>query len=433
MYLQNAEIAAITSSENHVGKMIDFEVALAKVQGQLGLIPLAAASEIAEKIPKITIPAKSLEFGTLQNGVPTITLIEIAKNSLSPLAKDYLHFGATSQDVVDTATVLMIKDSLIFVENKIKEILLKIGQHIHNEADTIIIGRTRTQQAIPITLGQKLSNWGFPLFRQLDRLAEMKPRLLVVQFGGAAGNLAALEDQGFSVSESLALELGLNYALPWHSQRDNLAEFASWLSITSGILGKIAIDILAMSQTEVGEITENATGGKSSTMPHKNNPVLSEAIVALARKNAGLLAIQMQSLIHTHERDGAAWLLEWDTLPQMINHTGTALVHANNILSSIRFNTEAMSRNLNLTNGLIFSEKASFILSEKLPKNEAKILVEKACERVLTLHESFINAISHFTPDLGISWANELTYDKNLGISYQITHEFLAKIEALSY
>lgn len=434
MYLSNPEIAKLTSEENFIRKMLDFEIALAKVQGKLGILPKEAANAIVENLSDLKIQPEALAEGTLQNGIPTITLLAIAKKSLPAFAQDYLHWGATSQDVMDTAQVLVIREVIEVLEERTQELLQNLTLLIQNHGDTPMIGRTRTQQAVPILFGQKVATWASPLLRHLQRLQELKPRLLVVQLGGAAGNLSALGTDGLKTSEALANELNLSFALPWHTQRDNFAEFTSWLALLSGSLGKMGADILVMSQTEINEVVENAAGGgKSSTMPHKNNPVLSEALVVLARKNAQFIAIQLQAMLHANERDGAAWALEWENLPQMMVNTGTALVHALTISQHIKTNPEAMQRNLNSLNGLIFSEAATFILSKFLPKNEAKQLVVKACERVVSENKSLTEILQELTPDLAINWQEELLVEKHLGVSKEIMNVTVNQIHSSSF
>ena len=426
MYLTNPQIAQLTSEENFIRKMLDFEMALAKVQGELGIVPKEAAHAIVENLQDLKIQPEALAEGTLQNGIPTITLLAIAKKSLPAFAQDYLHWGATSQDVMDTAQVLLVREVAKVIEKRIQELLQNLALLIQNQGDTPMISRTRTQQAVPILFGQKVATWASPLVRHLQRLQELKPRLLVVQLGGAAGNLSALGNDGLSISKALADELNLGFALPWHTQRDNFAEFASWLALLSGSLGKMGQDILVMSQTEINEVVENAAGGgKSSTMPHKNNPILSEALVMLARKNTQLTAIQLQAMLHTNERDGSAWALEWDNLPQMMVNTGTALSHALTISQHLKTNPEAMQRNLNSLKGLIFSEAATFILSKFLGKNEAKKLAVKACERVVSENKNLPDILQELTPDLSINWQEELRIEKHLGVSKKIINTVL--------
>ena len=347
-YLSDPELAAICSEERFIKQMLAFEQALAVVQGRLGVIPSDAATTIAETLNSLFISTESLTEGTRQNGVPTIPLLALAKKELPESARAYLHWGVTSQDVMDTAQVLIIREVAGILETRISQLLTNLTDLNTRFGNTPMIGRTRTQQAVPILFGQKVTNWSSPLVRHLARLEQLKPRVLVVQLGGAAGNLSALGNSGQAVAQALADELNLDYSEPWHTQRDGFAEFTNWLALLSGTLGKLGQDVLILTQTEIGEVVENvAGGGKSSSMPHKNNPVLSETLVMLARQNAQLAAIQLQSLVHGNERDATAWMLEWDNLPRMMLNTGTALHHALSITQTMGVNAEAMQTNLN--------------------------------------------------------------------------------------
>ncbi len=427
--------------------MLQFEIALARAQGDLGIVPKEAADAIAGSLKDVEIPPQYLAEGTLHNGIPTITLIALAKKHLPDFAKDYIHFGATSQDVMDTAQVLMIKNVIVVFEKRIHLLIQNLSILIEKHAQTPMIGRTRTQQAVPIPFGLKVANWVKPFIRHLERLEQMKPRLLVVQFGGAVGTLSSLspvtasgarvviardEANGIMVGKKLANYLNLNYSNPWHTQRDNFAEWANWLAMVTGSLGKMAQDILIMSQTEINEIVENTEGGgKSSTMPHKNNPVLSEAIVVLARQNAQLTIFQLQSMVHANERDGTAWALEWQNLPQMMMHCGAALHHALTISTHLKINEKQMLHNLESLNGLVYSEAASFILAQYLPRNEAKMVVEEACNIVFTEGLHLVDALNNLTIDLKINWHEALQADKQIGISSEIIADVLKEISEL--
>ncbi|MFK7776257.1 MAG: lyase family protein [Saprospiraceae bacterium] len=323
-YLSDAEIQQLISEESCIKKMISVEIALAKVQAQQGIIPKSAAKEITNQLKDFSPSPDALAQGTLENGIPTIPLLALAKKELSENTQDYLHWGATSQDIIDTANVLMIKEVLKVFEKRLVKIISALKSLTKKHEQTYMVARTRTQQAVPISFGLKVNNWLQPLERHLERLEEMKPRLLVIQFGGAGGNLAALENKGWETAQLLAKKLKLNFAGVWHSQRDNIVEFSNWLALVAASFGKMAQDILLLAQTEIGEIIENKKGGgKSSTMPHKNNPVLSEAIVALFRFTNQLSGNNLQAMIHQNERDAAAWTLEWLALPQMIMSVGT--------------------------------------------------------------------------------------------------------------
>lgn len=346
-YLADPEITRLCGQESFIRQMLTFEMALATVQGQLGIIPSADAVIIAKRLSDLTITPESLAEGTRQNGVPTIPLLALVRATLPESTRNHLHVGATSQDVMDTARVLIIREVIDVLDARIQLLLNQLTNLQARYGNVAMMGRTRTQQAQPIVFGQKLTDWSSPLIRHLERLDQLKPRLLVVQLGGAVGNLAAYGDQSKDAAMALAAELKLGYSASWHTQRDGFAEFTNWLALLTGTLGKLGQDVLIMGQTEVGEVVENVNGGgKSSSMPHKNNPVLSEALVMLARQNAQFAAIQLQSMVHGNERDATAWMLEWENLPRMMSNAGAALQHAVSITQTIGINVEAMKTNL---------------------------------------------------------------------------------------
>jgi 3-carboxy-cis,cis-muconate cycloisomerase len=247
--------------------------------------------------------------------------------------REYLHFGATSQDLVDTGLLRRVAPILTVFADRLTATIAALDDLDRRFGTTRLMGRTRMQDALPITVGDRLAAWRDPLPRHLDRLAELRPRLLVLQFGGAVGTLDKLGGKGFAVSRRLAdaLDLGLP-SRPWQSARDNVAEFAGWLSLVSGSLGKLGLDLALMAQQ--GEVALSG-GGTSSAMPHKSNPVGAEVLVALARHNASLLSGMHEALLHEQERSGAAWTLEWLTLPQMVLGTGAALRTANALLAGV--------------------------------------------------------------------------------------------------
>lgn len=346
-YLGDEQMLQLVSDEALINKMLQFEIALAKAQASAGIIPANAAEEITHVLTQLKINPADLSAGTLQNGIPVISLLSLAKEKLSDGAKKYLHYGATSQDAMDTAQSLIIRDAIHLIEERLNTLIKNLTELLKQYGETPCMAHTRGQQAIPITFGVKINAWLQPLQRQMERLQEIKKRLLVVQLGGAAGTLAVYPDKAEELISALADELKLQAASSWHTQRDNLCEFTNWLAMLSGILGKMGTDILVMSQSEINEVNENRDGGgKSSAMPHKNNPVLSEALVALARLNATLQSQQLQSLVHVNERDATAWILEWNAIPQMIINAGAALNHALSISTGIKVNTETMQHNI---------------------------------------------------------------------------------------
>lgn len=409
-YLADKQTAQLCGDDALIRKMLEVEIALAKVQAKLGIIPAKAASEISTQLSQLQVKPEELAAGTLANGIPVIPLLNLAKKDLSDSSKDYLHWGATSQDIVDTATILMIREVLTVFEGRIRHIIEALTQLEAKHKDTPMVGRTRTQQAVAITFGQKIRDWLRPLQRNVDRLTELKPRLLVVQFAGAAGNLSAFDEKGIDTAQELAKEMGLKYIGNWHAQRDNIAEFAAWLALLSGALGKMAKDVTLLAQTEIGELQENRKGGgKSSTMPHKNNPVLSEAMLALSHQISQLSTHFLQAMIHSNERDGTALALEWMTLPQMLKKCGAMLNHALTISQNMLINEIAMLENLERSNGLIFSEKASFILAKIMARSEAKMIVAKACQISIEKDLHLAVVLDRMVPYLHIEWGKLLT------------------------
>jgi 3-carboxy-cis,cis-muconate cycloisomerase len=346
-YLSDQAMAAIVSDNAFIGKMVQFETGLAKAQASLGIIPEQSAETINAALAQLKIQPEELADGTLQNGVPVITFLSLVKKKLDVETQQYLHYGATSQDVMDTAQILIIRDAIEMIKERSNALIKLLTQLSNKYGDTPCMAHTRGQQAIPITFGIKVNAWLQPLHRQAHRLMEITNRVLVVQLGGAAGTLSVYGDKAGALAEVLATELGLHSSPSWHSQRDNLCEFTNWLAMLTGLLGKMGADVLVMAQSELNEVAENAaSGGKSSAMPHKNNPVLSEALVAMARINATLQMQQLQSLIHVNERDATAWILEWNAIPQMLINTATSLSHALSIATNMEVNTANMKKNV---------------------------------------------------------------------------------------
>jgi 3-carboxy-cis,cis-muconate cycloisomerase len=285
---------------------------------------------------------------------------------------------------------------------------------------TLMAGRTHSQQALPITFGLKVAGWLAPLVRHRQRLAEMKPRLLVLQLGGAVGTLAALGERGTAVREALAAELGLfRLPMPWHTQRDSLVELANWLSLLSGSLAKMAQDLILMTQSEVGEVVESAdpSRGGSSTMPHKRNPVTSELIIAAARTNASLLSAVHQAQVQEHERATHGWQMEWLALPQMIGLTGAALKKAQFISENLVVDEARMRANVAASNGLMLAEAVTFSLSPTyMSRAEAKQIVREACLHAVGEDRHLIDVLRE-QMDFPIDWENLRDESAYLGVA----------------
>jgi 3-carboxy-cis,cis-muconate cycloisomerase len=331
--LGDHEVAAQFSAEAEIAQMTVFESALAVAEGAEGVIPAESAAAIAGSLAAFQPDMAAIAEATARDGVPTIELIRQMRGHVGAPHGEHIHFGATSQDVIDTGLMLRLRPALATLARRLGVLIERLEHLAAREADRQLMGRTRMQDALPITAGARIEAWSLPLGRHRERLVELRPRLLVLQFGGAVGTLDKLGDKGRAVSERLAshLELGLP-ARSWHTQRDNLAELAGWLSLVSGTLGKLGEDVGLMAL--MGEVVLEGTGG-SSAMPHKQNPVKAEALVALARYNATLVSGAHQALPAELERSGAGMMLEWLVVPQMVVATAAALRTGIDLVGSI--------------------------------------------------------------------------------------------------
>ncbi|MEJ2041209.1 MAG: 3-carboxy-cis,cis-muconate cycloisomerase [Desulfosarcinaceae bacterium] len=405
------EMAVFFSDKAVIDSMVAVEIALAKAQAEAGLIPGSAATQIAKGLEDFTPDLADMGRAAAAFGVPVPALLAAARAALPPEAAPFLHWGATSQDVVDTAMALRLKEALGLLEKGIQKVLGRLGSLAVEHAETVMVGRTRWQQAVPTTFGYKAAMWGEPLQRHLQRLAELKPRLLVLSLGGAVGNLSAMGRKAAEVEARLAEELQIS--LPKssrHTQRDGMAELAGWLSMLSGSLGKVGQDLLLLAQSEVGEVHFASSGG-SSTMPQKSNPIGAEVLVTLSRFNAGLVGVIHQAQIQEHERGGPGWMLEWLVLPQMIMAAAAALRHAISLMGELSVDAAAMQRNLDLSNGLCLAEAAVFALSEYMSKTQAQELVKDACQQTRRTHEHLMDVLAGRVPH-PIPWS-ELKNPRN--------------------
>ncbi len=395
--LTDPETAAILGDAAMARAMVRVESALAEVEGGLGVIDPAAARRIVAALAAFAPDLDDLARGTARAGVPVPALVAQLRRVAGDDA-DSLHWGATSQDIVDTALVLQLRQALEVIERRLEAVCTALAGLAVAQRATTMIGRTRYQQALPTTFGLKVAGWLAPLPRHVERLAQLRPRLLAVQFGGAAGNLAALGPSGIAVMQRLAAALGLACpAMPWHSQRDTMAELASWLALLTGTLGKLGLDVLLLAQNEVGEVRE-AEGGGSSTMPQKSNPIRAEALVALARLNSGLLGGMYDAMLHAHERDGAAWQVEWRVLPDMVVAAAASLTHAEALARTLVVDADRMRQNLAASHGLLLAEAASFALADHMPRAAAKNLVEEGCRDALTSKRDLLDILAERTP-----------------------------------
>lgn len=330
----DAEAAAVWSPQRQLRHMLRFEAAYSRALGAAGAIPEPQAERAAAAILVFSPNMQRLRAGTAQDGLPVPDLVAQLRQAIPEDARA-IHSGATSQDVIDTALVLTLKDHSALLKRRLETLAGALADLTRSFGTAPLMGRTRMQAAVPITAADRLVAWAAPLDSHLRRLKELRPRVEQLQLGGAAGDRAAMSPVAEAVAAEMARQLGLgNPPRAWHAARDGLAEYAGLLSLISGTLGKLGQDVCLMAQQGIGEIALEAGGG-SSAMPHKQNPVLAELLVTLARFNATQTAGMHQALVHEQERSGAAWNLEWMILPAMAQATARSLAAATDICTNI--------------------------------------------------------------------------------------------------
>jgi 3-carboxy-cis,cis-muconate cycloisomerase len=375
--------------------MLDVEATLARVQARLGIIPADAAESIIAAADIKNLRAEDLAASARNVGYPVVGLVAGLSRAAGE-AGGWTHWGATTQDIMDTATVLQVRQGLDLIDTELAAILAALATQADTHRNTVMAGRTHLQQALPITFGLKCAVWAMPFIAHRDRLTQIRTRIQTVEFAGAAGTLASLGDQGIPVMEALANELGLAAPLaPWHVCRDGLAETVSFLGLICGSLAKIATDIILLAQTEIGEVAEPyvAGRGQSSTMPQKRNPIASEYILAAARMVQGLVPVMLGAMAQDHERATGPWQAEALALPQAFVLTHGALLHTRAIAKGMVVDRQRMRANLDITHGLIVSEAVMMGLAPVLGRNEAHHVVKHACDLALTEKISLAEAL----------------------------------------
>jgi 3-carboxy-cis,cis-muconate cycloisomerase len=364
--------------------MLDGEAALALAEARAGVIPHEAAQAIAACCVADRFDMAELGRQAAPAGNPVIPLVRALTASVPGAAARYVHWGATSQDILDSALMLLIKRALPSIEADLTGAAAACAGHAAAHRATLMPGRTLLQQASPITFGLKAAGWLAALVEVRQSLAAYQDTRLAVQLGGASGTLASLGSRGLEVLRELAGELGLaEPALPWHTARARIAELGAALGITAGVLGKIALDVALLAQTEVAEVAEPAGEGRggSSTLPHKRNPVGATAINAGVRRVHGLAGVLLGCMVQEHERAAGAWQAEWETLREALLLTAGAAAWAHDVLRDLEVYPERMRSNLETTHGLIMAEHVTMVLAESIGRREAHEAVESASRR----------------------------------------------------
>jgi 3-carboxy-cis,cis-muconate cycloisomerase len=366
--------------------MLDVEAALARTQARLGIIPHEAAMAISAAATIDRVSFAEIAASTRVVGYPVVALVKALGAAAGDDAARYVHWGATTQDIVDTALVLQIRAGLDLVERDIVTIGRALAEKAVRHRGDVMAGRSHLQHALPITFGYKCAVWLAPLLDAIERLRQLRPRVLRVQFGGAVGTLASLGTSGRAVNIGLAQELRLAVPdAPWHVDRAGLVEAACLLGLVCGSLAKFATDIILLMQTEIGEVFEpyQAGRGSSSTMPQKRNPIASEYIIGAARGVHALVPLLLGAMAQDHERATGPWQSEQLALPQIFVLTSGALAHAKTLAEGMTVDTERMRRNLDSTGGLILAEAVMMALAEKIGRGAAHDAVEHACARAI--------------------------------------------------
>ncbi len=382
----SAAMRQVWSDENRTQKYLDIEAVLAKVQGRLGLIPQEAANEIVSHCHIEQIDMAKLRAQTERIGYPVLGVV----SQLNALCRDklgeYCHWGATTQDITDTATVLQIREALNLVEADLGAIARALAKLAKQHRDTPMIGRSNLQQAIPVTFGYKMAGLLSAVLRHQERLAQLRPRVLVGEFAGAAGTLASLQTGAMETQAGLCAELGLGQpVIAWHTIRDNIAEVGAFLGLVGGTLGKLSMDVKLMMQTEVGEVYEPFAHGRgsSSTMPQKRNPISScyiHSAISVVRQHAAAL---MDAMVADHERSTGPWEIEWIVLPDAFCLMAGALHQSRFILEGLEVDATAMRRNIDMTQGLVMSEAVMMGLGPHLGREYAHDLVYDICRETV--------------------------------------------------
>lgn len=403
------QTAALFTDSAEIRAMLLVEGALARVQGQLGLIPEIAGAYIDRASREVQIDPAALARETATNGVPVPALVAAFRKAMNaPEHAQYLHWGATSQDIIETGLALRLRRVTQIWDERLAALIAALGRLAATHADLPMAARTYGQVATPTSFGAVIAGWGHPLIRHRARLAEVRAQIATVSLSGAAGTLSAMGAEGPATRAALADALDLaDPGHSWHAERDRIDSFAAWMAGLAVSLGKMGEDLILMAQSGINEIRLEGAGG-SSTMPQKQNPVGPSVLVALARQAVALSAAMQGAGIHRQQRDGAAWFVEWLTLPQLCISTGRSLALALDLAGRIAPDAAAMARGLDDGTGLIHAEAYSFALARHMPRPEAQAAIKALCQQAMAGGGSLPDLVARDFPDLDLAAAGGL-------------------------
>jgi 3-carboxy-cis,cis-muconate cycloisomerase len=390
----------VFSDENRVQKYLDFEAALARAQGRLGIIPKEAAEEICRHCHAAEIDFARLKTETERIGYPVLPVVQQLVGLCRDGLGEWCHWGATTQDITDTATVMQIREALVLIERHLDGIAGALAALARKYRDTPMAGRSNLQQAVPITFGYKMATVLAAFARHRERLMQLRARVLVGEFGGAAGTLSSLGGRGLATQAELMKELKLGVpAIAWHTVRDTIAEVGCFLGLVTGSCGKIALDVKLLMQTEVEEVYEpfHEGRGSSSTMPQKRNPISSVYITALVSVVRQQVAALLDAMVEDHERATGPWEIEWIVIPEIFCLTAGALAQTEFVLKGLQVDDKKMRANLDLTKGLIVSEAVMMGLGPYLGRQYAHDLVYDICRKVVATGRPLVDLLAENT------------------------------------
>jgi 3-carboxy-cis,cis-muconate cycloisomerase len=435
-------VQQIFSDRSRLQRMLDFEAALAKAEAKVGVIPQSAVAPIQAKCQADLFDLTALAKAAANAGnlaIPLVKQLTALVGAGDKSASGFVHWGAASQDAIDTGLVLQLRDALDFIELAATELCAILANLAKQHRNTPVVARTWMQHAVPTLFGLQVAGWLDALNRHRSRLRELRQRLLVMSFGGAAGTLATLGDKGLEVTKALAEELNLALPdMPWHSHRDRVAEVATTLALCTGTLGKIARDIALQMQTEISEVFEPAAEnrGGSSTMPHKRNPVSAAVALAAAIRVPGLASTMLAAMVQEHERGLGGWHAEWETLPEIVQLTAGSFHHMIEAVKGLEVRPDRMLQNLEETQGLIFAEAAMMALAKHIGRDVAHKLMDEASHRAIAEHRHLRSvlvedaAVTKYIPASEIdSLFDPLSY---VGVAQQFIDRVLVAHQALS-
>ncbi|MFD2419415.1 class-II fumarase/aspartase family protein [Amycolatopsis pigmentata] len=404
------EMRAVFSDQAYVETIVRVEVALARAQARAGVIPREAADAIAERCAPARLDRDRLRRETDTVGYPILPTVRQLAEQCGDVG-GFLHWGATTQDIMDTALILQCAEGLTLVTGALDRLRARLRALAEEHIDTVTAGRTHLQHALPITFGHRVAVWLSALDRHAERLSAVRERDLMVQFGGAAGTLASLGPgkEGLRVRAGLAAELGLrDPEITWHSARDGLAEIVGLLAAIGASAGKIGSDVAMSCSTEFGELAEPFVPGRgaSSTMPQKRNPISSEIMVATAKLLRDKSSAMLDAMIHDFERATGPWHVEWAVIPEAFLLLSSSLYQAEQVMAGLRVDTERMRANLGLTGGLVVAEAVMMALAPVLGRQRAHELVYEACSRIRDTGGDLATELRKF-PDIAATLGND--------------------------